>query len=138
MNQDLNNLNKTRDEFHDDWLTDNLKLIQIEPPQDFTQKVVKQIEVEPNPLSNSPLFWILVIVPFVLLVWLVLYALNLANTTYQFRLDFLPNISNIISLLVLSKYALMIVAGGLFFIGLDHFLSKHILNRESFINFLLI
>lgn len=138
MDQDLNDLDEMRDEFYDDWLADNLKLIQIEPPQDFTQKILKKIEVEPNPLSNSPLFWILVIVPFVLLVWLVLYALNFANTTYQFRLDFLPNISNIISLLVLSKYALLIVAGGLFFIGLDHFLSKHILKRESFINFLLV
>jgi len=138
MDQDLNNLDKAHDEFHDDWLADNLKLIQIEPPQNFTQKVVKQIEVEPNPLTNSPLFWILVIVPFVLLVWLVLYVLNLANTTYQFRLDFLPNISNVISLLVLSKYALMIASGGLVFIGLDYFLSKHLLKRESFINFLLI
>lgn len=136
MNQDLNNFDKIGDELHDDWLTENLKLIQIEPPQNFTKKVIEQIEIEPNPLSNSPLFWILVIVPFVLLVWLVLYALNLANTSYQFRLDFLPNISNIISLLVLSKYALMIAAGGLFFIGFDYFLSKFISKRESLSCFL--
>lgn len=138
MNQDLNNLDKIHDEFHDDWLTDNLKLIQIEPPLNFTQKVVKQIEVEPNPLSNSPLFWILVITPCLLLVWLMLYALNLASITYQIQLDFLPNISSIISFSALSKYALMIASGGLFFIGLDYFLSKHLLKRESFISFLLI
>lgn len=138
MNQDLNNFDRISDELHDDWLTDNLKLIQIEPPQNFTEKVVKQIEIEPNPLNNSPLFWILAIIPCVLLIWLVLYALNLANTTYQFRMDFLPNISNIISFLALSKYALMIVAGGLFFIGLDYFLSKQISKRESFTNLILV
>jgi hypothetical protein len=138
MNQDLNNLDKAHDEFHDDWLTDNLKLIQIEPPQNFTKKVVAQIEIEPNPLSNSPLFWILVIVPCILLVWLMLYALNLASITYQIKLNFLPNISSIISFSALSKYALMIASGGLFFIGLDYFLSKHLLKRESFINFMFV
>ncbi|NOU18504.1 MAG: hypothetical protein HOO91_13185 [Bacteroidales bacterium] len=138
MNQDLNNFDKIGDELHDDWLTDNLKLIQIEPPQNFTQKVIKQIEVEPNPLSNSPLFWILAIVPCVLLVWLMLYALNLASITYQIKLDFLPNISSIISFLALSKYALMIASGGLFFIGLDYFLSKLISKRESFFSCLLV
>jgi hypothetical protein len=138
MNQNLNNFDKIGDELHDDWLTNNLKLIQIEPPQDFTKKVIEQIEIKSNPVSNSPLFWILVMVPCVLLVWLMLFALNLASITYQIKLDFLPNISSIISFLALSKYALMIVSGGLFFIGLDYFLSKHISKRESFFSFLLI
>ncbi len=138
MNQDLNNFDKIGDDLHDAWLSDNLKLLQIEPPKDFTKKVIAQIEIKPNPLSNSPLFWILAMIPCVLTLLLFFYALNFANTTYQFRLDFLPNISNIISLLVLSKYALMIAAGGLFFIGLDYFLNKHISKRESFSSFLLV
>ncbi|NVO08361.1 MAG: hypothetical protein HXX16_00200 [Bacteroidales bacterium] len=138
MNQNLNNFDKIGDELHDDWLSGNLKLTRIEPPLDFTKNVIERIEKKPNLLSNSSIFWILAIVPFILLVWLMLYALNLASITYQFRLDFIPNISNVVSFSVLSKYVLMIAFGGLFFIGLDYFLSKYISKRESFFSFLLV
>lgn len=138
MNQDINNSNKVNDELHDDWLTDNLKLTIIEPPQDFTKQVLEKIEIKPNPITNSPIFWILASVPGVFLVWLAVYALNILSTTYQISLDFVPNVSSIITLYVLSKYVIMFIIGGLFFIGLDYFLNKRLTHRESFFNFLLV
>jgi len=138
MNQDINNFDRVDDELQDDWLKNNLNLIQMEPTQNFTKKVVEQIEINPNTLSNSPLFWILAIIPATFLVWLAIYALNTINFSDQLGLDFLPKISSMISLFTLSKYVLMVVFGGLFFIGLDYFLSKRISHRESFMSFLLV
>ena len=138
MNQNINNFDKIDDELQDDWLNDNLNLIQIEPPHDFTKKVVAQIEIKPNPLTSSPLFWILAVIPSTFLVWLAIYALNTISISDQLGLGFLPKISSMISLFTLSKYVLMVVIGGLYFIGLDYFLSKRISHKESFVNFLLV
>ena len=138
MNQDINSFDKVDDELQDDWLNDNLKLIQMEPPQNFTKKVIEQIEVKPNPLSNSPIFWILAVIPAVMLIWFILFALNTVSVNYQFNLNFIPNISSLISLYALSKYVLMIVVGGLFFIGLDYFLNKGLSHRESFFSFMIV
>jgi len=138
MNDNISNLNEVREEFQDNWLSENLKSLQMEPPQDFTRKVMEQIEIKPNPLSNSPLFWILAVVPSFFLIWLAVYALNTLNASYQVNLNFLPKVSSLVSISTLSRYSIMIVAGGLFFIGLDHFLNKRLSHRESIFNFLLV
>jgi len=138
MNQDLNNSVRVNDELQDNWLNDNLKLIQVEPPLGFTQQVLEKIELKPNPLSNSPIFWILAVIPGTFLVWLVVYALNALSVSFPLMVDFLPKISNSIPLFVLSKYVLMIVIGGLFFIGLDYFLNRRLSHRESFFSFILV
>ncbi len=135
MNQDFNNIDKEHDELQDDWLTQNLNITQIEPPLDFTHKVMEQIEVKPNPLNGSPLFWILVAIPSVILLWLVLYTLGSMNISY---LNFVPKVSNLISIYSLSKYLLMITFGGLFFIGIDYFINKQLSHRESYFSFLLV
>ena len=140
MNTDSNNIEKIDDEFQfqDNWLEDNLKLTQLEPSKDFTKKIVEQVIVKPNPLSGSPLFWILAIVPSVFLIWLILYFLSSMNLGNHFNLNFLSSFVNGISLYTLTKYVLMVTFGGLFFIGLDYFLSKRLSHRESFFSFLLI
>jgi hypothetical protein len=138
MNEIINNFNKVDEELHDDWLNENLKLVQVEPPLDFTKKVMEKVEVKPNPLSNSPIFWILAIVPGIFLVWLIMYALNTVGVNYQTNLDFIPKVSNLVTLTTLSKYVIMIVIGGLFFIGLDYFLSNRLLHRETFFSFLIV
>jgi len=139
MNQDLENVDKVNDEFQDNWLNQNLKLIQLDPPNDFTKKVIEQIEVTPNPLSNSPILWILASVPAAILLWLLIFALNSLSHNYQqFDLSFIPDISNIISFNQLSKYVLMVVLGGLFLFGLDYYLNKHLSGKESFYSFLII
>lgn len=140
MNTDSNNFEKIDDEFlfQDNWLEDNLKLTQLEPSKDFTKKIVDQVIVKPNPLSGSPLFWILAIVPSVFLIWLILYFLSSMNLGNHFNLSFLSSFVNGISLYTLTKYVLMVTFGGLFFIGLDYFLSKRLSHRESFFSFMLI
>ena len=138
MNTDNNNIEKIDDEFQDDWLADNLKLTQLEPSMDFTPNVVEQVIVKPNPLIESPLFWILAIVPSVFLIWLVLYFLSSINFGNHFDLNFLSNILNNVSLYTLTKYVLMVIFAGLFFIGLDYFFSKRLSHRESFFSFMLI
>lgn len=138
MNQDLENIELGNDELQDEWLTQNLKLTQLEPPLDFTQKVIEQIEIKPNPLSGSPLFWILTAIPAVVLMWLILYTLGTVNTSYQLNLSFIPKISSLISLYSLSKYVLMITFAGLFFIGLDHFMSKGLSHKHSLFSFVLV
>lgn len=135
MNEDYNNIDKENDGLQDDWLTQNLNITQIEPPLDFTQKVMEQIEVKQNPLKGSPIFWILAVIPGVILLWLVLYSLGSLNISY---LDFIPKVSNLISIYSLSKYVLMITFGGLFFIGIDHFINKRLSHRESYFSFLLV
>jgi hypothetical protein len=138
MNQDLENIEMVNDELHDEWLTQNLKFTQIEPSHDFTKKVMEQIEVKPNPLNGSPLFWVLAAIPGVVLLWLILFTLGTLNSSYHLNLNFIPNISNFISLYSLSKYVLMITLAGLFFIGLDHIMSKGLSHRESFFSFMLV
>jgi uncharacterized membrane protein len=138
MNQDLDNFEKVNDELHDEWLTENLQFAQLEPPQNFTRNVMEQIEVKPNPLSGSPLFWILAIIPGMILIWLILFTLGAVNSSYNLNLDFIPNISSYISLYTLSKYVIMVTIGGLFFIGIDHFISKGLSQRESYFSFLLV
>ncbi len=138
MNQDIINIDKENDGLQDEWLSENLTITQIEPSLDFTQKVMEQIEVKPNPLNGSPLFWILTAIPGVILVWLLFFTIGTLNSSYHFNLSFIPNISNLISIYTLSKYLLMITLGGLFFIGFDYFLSKRIAHRESFHSFLMI
>lgn len=138
MNEDLNNIEKVNDEFQDAWLTENLNLTILEPPQDFTKKVMEQVEVKPNTLSGSPLFWILAILPATILVWLILFVLGTLNSSYDFNLSFIPNISKFISFYAISKYAIMITIGGLFFIGLDYMLNKQLSHRESFFSFLVV
>lgn len=140
MNTDNINIEKIDDEFQlqDNWLADNLKLTQLEPSQDFSQNVVEQVIVKANPLSGSPLFWILAIVPSAFLIWLVLFFLSSINLGNHFNLNFLSNIVNGISLYTLTKYVLMVTFAGLFFIGLDYFLSKRLSHGESFFNFMLI
>jgi len=138
MNKNLENIELGNDELQDDWLTQNLKLTQLEPSLDFTQKVIEQIEVKPNPLSGSPIFWVLAVIPAVVLLWLLLYTLGNVNASYQLNLNFIPNISNLISLYTLSKYVLMITFAGLFFIGLDHFMSKGLSHKQSFFSFMLV
>jgi hypothetical protein len=138
MNQNLDNIEKVNDELHDGWLTENLTFAQLEPPQNFTQKVMEQIEVKPNPLSNSPLFWILAVVPVAILLWLILSTLGDLNSSYHFNLNFIPNISSYISLYTLCKYVLMTTLAGLFFIGFDLILNKGITHHKSFFTFLLV
>jgi hypothetical protein len=138
MNENINNFDKVDEELHDDWLNENLKLVQVEPPLDFTKKVMEKVEVKPNPLSNSPVFWILAIVPGIFLVWLIMYGINTVGVSYQSNLDFIPKVSNLVTLTTLSKYVIMIVIGGIFFIGLDYFLSNRLSHRESFFNFLVV
>lgn len=140
MNTDSNNIEKIDDEFQfqDNWLADNLKLTQLEPSKDFTKKVVEQVIVKPNPLSGSPLFWILATIPSVILIWLILFFLSSVNLGNHLNLNFLSNIVNTISLYSLTKYILMVTFAGLFFIGLDYFLSKRLLHKESFFSFMLI
>ncbi len=138
MNQDLNNFDKVDEELQDKWLNENLKLIQIDPPKDFTNKVMEQIEIKPNPLSNSPLLWILAVVPASILIWIILFSLNGLNLSNQVNLSFIPDVSKIISLYELSKYVLMILLGGLFFIGLDFFLNKRLEHKESFFSFMVV
>jgi len=140
MNTDSNNIEKIDDEFQfqDNWLADNLKLTQLEPSKDFTKNIVEEVIIKPNPLSGSPLFWILAAIPSVILIWIILYFLSSANLGGQFNLKFISNIVNDVSIYSLTKYALMVTFAGLFFIGLDYFLSKRLLHRESFFSFLLI
>ena len=140
MNTHSNNIEKIDDEFQfqDNWLADNLKLTQLEPSKDFTKKVVEQVIVKPNPLSGSPLFWILATIPSVILIWLILFFLSSVNLGNHLNLNFLSNIVNTISLYSLTKYILMVTFAGLFFIGLDYFLSKRLLHKESFFSFMLI
>lgn len=135
MNQDTNNIDREQDELQDDWLTKNLNISQIEPPIDFTQKVMEQIEIKPNPLSGSPIFWILAAVPGIILLWIALYAIGTLNIS---ELNFIPKVNNLISIYALSKYVLMITFGGLFFIGIDQLISKQLSHRESYFNFLLV
>ena len=135
MNQDFNNIDKENDGLQDDWLSENLTITQIKPSLDFTQKVMEQIEIKPNPLSGSPLFWILVAIPGVVLLWFALYAIGSLNTNY---LNFIPKVNNLISIYALSKYLLMVTFGGLFFIGFDYFLSKGITHRKSYFSFLMV
>lgn len=138
MNQDYNTFEKVDDEFQDDWLNQNLKFIQLDPPKDFTKKVVEQVEFKPNTLSNSPMFWILVSVPSAILVWFLLYSIYSINISYQINLTFIPNVSKIIPFYILSKYVLMIVFSGLFFFGLDYFLNKRLLEKQSFFSFMMV
>jgi hypothetical protein len=138
MNQNINNFDGVDDELQDDWLNENLKLIQKDPPQGFTGKVVEQIEPVQNPLGNSPLFWILAAVPGMFLIWIIVFIINSLNVNYQLNLNYLPNITSEISLFTLSKYVLMITIGGLFFIGLDYFLNKRLLHKGSFFSFILV
>ncbi|RPH27283.1 MAG: hypothetical protein EHM93_19305 [Bacteroidales bacterium] len=135
MNQDINNIDKENDGLQDEWLTKNLNFTQIAPPLDFTQKVMEQIEVKPNPLSDSPIFWILAAIPGVIILWLALYSIGSLNISY---LDFVPKVTNMISIYALSKYLLMITFCGLFFIGMDYFISKRLSHRESFFSSLMI
>jgi hypothetical protein len=137
MNQDLENLDKVNQAFNDEWLTDNLKFTQLEPPKDFTQNVMEQIEVKPNPLNGS-ILWVIAIVPGVILVWLVLYFLGSAGSIYNFDLSFIPKVSSLISFYSLCKYAIMITLAGLFFVGIDHYLSKSLSHRESMFSFVMI
>lgn len=138
MNQDSNNSKKVNDELHDEWLVENLPFAQLEPPQDFTRNVMEQVEVKPNPLNGSPIFWILAIIPGMILIWLILFTLGAVNSNYHLNLDFIPSISSYISLYSLSKYVIMVTIGGLFFIGFDHFISKKLLQRESYFSILLV
>lgn len=138
MNQDYNTFEKVDDEFQDDWLNQNLKFIQLDPPKDFTKKVVEQVEIKPNTLSNSPMFWMLVSVPSAILIWFLLYSIYSINISYQINLTFIPNVSKIIPFYILSKYVLMIVFSGLFFFGLDYFLNKRLLEKQSFFSFMIV
>jgi hypothetical protein len=138
MNENINDFDKVKEGLQDDWLSDNLKVLQMEPPQDFTKKALEQIEIKPNPLSNSPVFWILAVVPSLFLVWLALFAINSLNISNKLNLNFLPKVSSLMSLTELSRYSIMIVVGGLFFIGLDYFLNKRLSHRESFFSFLVV
>ena len=135
MNQDNYNFDKEHDELQDDWLTRNLNITQLQPSADFTQKVMEQIEIKPNSLNGSPLFWILVAIPGVILLWLILYTLGALNSSY---LNFIPKVANLISIYALSKYVLMITFGGLFFIGVDYFISKQLSHKQSYFSFLLV
>jgi len=138
MNQDFNNIEKENDDLQDVWLTENLKFTQLEPSLGFTQKVIEQIEVKPNPLNGSPLFWILAVIPVTILLWLILFTLGDLNSSYHFNLSFIPNISSYISLYTLSKYVLMITLGGLFFIGFDLILNKGLAHHRFFFSFFLV
>ena len=135
MYSDLNNLDKENEGLQDDWLTQNLNITQLDPPHYFTQKVMEQIEIKPNPLNGSPIFWILVAIPGVILLWLALYTLGSMNISY---LNFIPKVSDLISIYALSKYVIMFMVGGLFFIGIDYFISKQLSRKQSYSNFLLI
>ena len=135
MNNDFNNIDKANNGLQDDWLTQNLNITQIEPPIDFTKKVMEQIEVKPNPLNGSPLFWILVAIPGVILLWLALYTLGNLNISY---LNFIPKVADIVSIYSLSKYVILFTAGGLFFIGIDYFISKQLSHKQSYFSFLLV
>ncbi len=135
MNNDFNSIGKENDGLQDDWLTQNLNITQLEPSTDFTQKVMEQIEIKPSSLNGSPLFWILVTIPGVILLWLILFTLGTLNSNY---LSFIPKVANLISIYALSKYVLMITFGGLFFIGVDHFINKRLSHRESYFSFLLV
>lgn len=137
MNQDLENFDKVDNELQDDWLNQNLKFIQIDPPKDFTKNVIEQIEIKPNPLNNSPIFWILAIVPTAIILWLVLFSVSSLSNDYHFNIS-IPDVSGIISFYQLSKYVLMVVFGGLFFIGLDYFLNKQLLKKQSFFSFMMV
>jgi len=135
MNNNFNNIDKVNDGLQDDWLTQNLNITQIEPSTDFTQKVMEQIEIKPNSLNGSPLFWLLVAIPGVILLWLILFTLGTLNSSY---LDFIPKVANLISIYALSKYVLMITFGGLFFIGVDYFISKQLTHKQTYLSFLLV
>lgn len=134
MNEDLN-INKNELDLNDPWLSQNLIITQVEPPLDFTKKVIEKVEIKPNPLSGSPLFWILVAIPCIMLLWFTSYALGSVDSQY---LDFIPKISSKISIYSLSKYVMMITIAGLFFIGIDYFISKKLSHKESFFSFLMI
>ena len=137
MNQDFDNIEKVDDELHDEWLSQNLKYIQVDPPKDFTSNVIEKIEIKPNPLSGSPIFWILAVIPITFLVWLLFFSLG--STNHNFGINHsIPNVSSIISIYELSKYVLMVVTGGLFFIGLDYFLSKQLSHKKSFFSFMFV
>jgi hypothetical protein len=122
MNQDANSFDRVDDELKDTWLTNNLKLTQLEPTKDFTKKVVKKATVKPSQTEESPLFWILIITSGIFLIWIVLFSLSAVGDSYITGL--IPNVSKYISLYKLSKYVIMISLSGLFFIGLDRLLSK--------------
>ncbi len=134
MNEDLN-INKNDLDLADPWLSQNLFITQVEPPLDFTKKVIEKVEVKTNPLNGSPLFWVLVAIPCVLLLWFISYALGSVDSQY---LDFIPKVSSKISIYALSKYVMMITLAGLFFIGMDHFISKKLSHKESFFSFLMV
>lgn len=138
MNQDFENIEKVENELQDDWLKQNLTLIKLDPPKDFTEKVIEQIEIKPNPIGNSPIFWLLALIPVAIFAWFLLYYLNGLNGEISSNLNFIPNVSKIISFYQLSKYIIMIVLGGLFFIGIDLFISKKLHHRESFFSFLMV
>ena len=134
MNEELN-IDKNDLDLNDPWLSQNLVITQVEPPLDFTQKVIEKVEIKPNPLSGSPLFWILVAIPCIMLLWLISYALGSVDSHY---LDFIPKISSKISIYTLSKYVMMVTLAGLFFIGIDYYISKRLSHKESFFGFILV
>lgn len=135
MNKDFNNIDEENDGLQDDWLSQNLSVTQVEAPLDFTQKVMGQIEIKPNPLNGSPIFWILATIPGVVILWLLLYTLGSMNISY---LNFIPKVSDLISIYTLSRYVILFTLGGLFFIGIDYFISKQISRKQSYFNFLLV
>ena len=49
MNEIIDNFDELNEEFQDNWLSDNLKSLQMEPSQDFTKNVIEQIQIRPNP-----------------------------------------------------------------------------------------
>ncbi|HCT29512.1 MAG TPA: hypothetical protein DIW31_01985 [Bacteroidales bacterium] len=134
MNEDFN-IEKNDLDLIDPWLSKNLIITQVELPLDFTKKVIEKIEIQPNPLSGSPIFWILITIPCIMLLWLISYALGSVDSHY---LNFIPKISSEISIYTLSKYVLMITLAGLFFIGIDYYISKRLLHKESFFGFILV
>lgn len=137
MNQEIDNIENVDDNLQDEWLSQSLKSIQIDPPKDFTSNVIEQVEIKPNPLNNSPLFWILAVIPAVFLIWILFPLLGSLDHNFSANHN-IPNITSIISIYLLSKYVLMVVIGGLFFIGLDYFLSKQLSHKKSFFSFMLV
>ena len=132
MNQDFEKNDMVDDELHDEWLQQQLRTVQLEPPVDFTTKVVEQVEIKPNLLSNSPFFWMIVSVPLALIVWFLLQIISDFSNEFQLSFRIIPDIGQIISFYQLSKYVLMIIFGGLLFFGFDLLLSKQFTQKEKF------
>mgnify|MGYP001768247781 CR=1 FL=1 len=124
---------KNNEMLEDKWLSENLSQIVMMPTESFTKEVVEKLDITPKQKWDSPIFWILILVPLTFIitgfVFTVIPILNACNINLGFSL-------NNYSFLAVSKTVLLIALTGVGLIIIDYFINRGVSKRSVVTYFL--